>query len=129
MHSDAGAAGSGTVSEPSQLDRLETLLERETVSRMAAIFITEWRRQAPLLKAEALVPTGNMDGQGRRAAHDLVTNAGSLGFMQLSEAARQFEAAVATGAQSATLDAWRIVEPLANEAARILAVRYGPFSS
>lgn len=107
-----------------QLKALEELLGAETVARMCTIFVSDLAIQRPQLTADAI--RANPE-HGRRAAHDLVTNAGSLGFQGLSDQARKLEQAIIAGNGDAILTLSRDIETLAAEAEAQLAA-LGPRS-
>lgn len=104
-----------------QLKALQELLGADTVERMCAIFLSDLATQRPLLQAKAIRAEPE---RARRAAHDLVTNAGSLGFQSLSDQARKLEHAILACDGDAILTLSRDIETLAAEAEAQLAA-YG----
>ena len=104
---------------------LETALGAETARNMAAIFAEEWRRQCAVIASPELPPDGAVRDAKRRAAHDLVTNAGSMGFNELSIAARRLEQAILKGDPLETSTAAAPIPALADAALAQLADRYG----
>jgi HPt (histidine-containing phosphotransfer) domain-containing protein len=104
------------------LPSLEDALGADTVARMAQIFAAEWTRQRSVVLG--LAPEPN-PGARRQAAHDLVTNAGSLGFNELSIAARTLEQAI-LNRDALKIDAAATpIDGLAASALAALAARYG----
>jgi HPt (histidine-containing phosphotransfer) domain-containing protein len=63
---------------------------------MAQIFAAEWAANRDCVTGPVL-REGPEAASQRKAAHDLVTNAGALGFAELSSAARRLEQAVVKG--------------------------------
>jgi HPt (histidine-containing phosphotransfer) domain-containing protein len=105
---------------------LEAALGAETARTMAAIFADEWRRQGAVIATPEL-PAAPADRHAKRqAAHDLVTNAGSLGFNDLSTAARRLEQAILKGDAIETTSAAAPIPALADAAVASLRDRYGP---
>jgi hypothetical protein len=113
---------------PQALSDLETALGAETARTMAAIFVDEWRKRAQVIAAPALPPEGPERHAKRQAAHDLVTNAGSMGFNVLSIAARRLEQAILKGDALETADAAAPIPALADAAVAQLTQRYGSLS-
>lgn len=111
---------------PDPLSELETALGADTARSMAEIFAAEWRRQARVIAAPVLPPDGPERHAKRQAAHDLVTNAGSMGFNELSTAARRLEQAILKGDALETSHAAAPIPALADKAVAQLALRYGP---
>lgn len=111
---------------PQTLSDLEAALGPATVKTMAAIFAEEWRRQARLIASPGL-PADPAERQAKRqAAHDLVTNAGTMGFNDLSTAARRLEQAILKGDALETADAAALIPALADAAMVQIAQRFGP---
>jgi HPt (histidine-containing phosphotransfer) domain-containing protein len=108
------------------LSELENTLGLETARAMATIFADEWRRQARVIAAADLPPEGPERRAKRQAAHDLVTNAGSMGFNDLSIAARRLEQAILKGDALETAHAAAPIPALADAAVVQLSHRYGP---
>jgi HPt (histidine-containing phosphotransfer) domain-containing protein len=108
------------------LSELEATLGPDTVRTMATIFAAEWRRQARVIVAPELPPESGERHAKRQAAHDLVTNAGSMGFNDLSIAARRLEQAILKGDALETANAAALIPALADLAVSQLAQRYGP---
>jgi HPt (histidine-containing phosphotransfer) domain-containing protein len=104
---------------------LEAALGQDTAQTMASIFAQEWRRQARVVAAPELPPEGPERQAKRQAAHDLVTNAGSMGFNELSIAARRLEQAILKGDALETARAAAPIPALADAAVAQLAQRYG----
>jgi HPt (histidine-containing phosphotransfer) domain-containing protein len=101
---------------------LEEALSADTVARMAAIFAAEWARQKALVLGGEPEPR---PGARRQAAHDLVTNAGSLGFNELSTAARRLEQAILNRDEISLESIAAPIEGLAAAALAELTSRYG----
>ena len=106
------------------LEALERLLDRDTVRRMAEIFCQQWRLARP--EFSDVSTAANLEAL-RRKAHDLVTSAGSLGFADLADQARQMEQALLKSDFEAAQSLMGNVIPLANDATASLNRRYGPF--
>lgn len=104
-----------------QIQALEDLLGADTVARMCTIFLSDLATHRPQLQADAIRAQPEL---ARRAAHDLVTNAGSLGFQSLSDTARKLEQAILAGDGDAILTLSRDIETLAADAQAQLAA-YG----
>lgn len=109
---------------PQALSDLEAALGEETARAMAKIFADEWRRQAAVIAAPELPPEGSLRQAKRQAAHDLVTNAGSMGFNELSIAARRLEQAILKGDAVETAHAAAPIPALADAAVSRLEDRY-----
>jgi HPt (histidine-containing phosphotransfer) domain-containing protein len=106
------------------LAELESLLGGDTARSMASIFAAEWRRQCAVI-ADPMLPTdAGTRSTKRQAAHDLVTNAGSLGFNELSTAARRLEQAILKGDALETANAAAPIPALAEAAVNQLVQRY-----
>lgn len=104
---------------------LEAALGRDTAKAMAEIFAQEWRRCARVIATPELPPDGPERHAKRQAAHDLVTNSGSMGFNDLSIAARALEQAIVKGDALETARAAAPILALADQAVALLAQRYG----
>jgi HPt (histidine-containing phosphotransfer) domain-containing protein len=108
------------------LHDLERALGADTARAMASIFASEWRKKGVDISSPALPPEGQARALKRQGAHDLVTNAGSLGFNELSTSARRLEQAILKGDALETASAAAPIPALADAAIAHLTQRYGP---
>lgn len=99
----------------------EALLGADTVNRMALIYVEELSR---LQSGIAAGLKARDTAAARKPAHDLVTNAGSLGFDALCAAARAVEEACVIDDLDKALTAAHTIAPLADESVRRLRQRY-----
>lgn len=106
---------------------VELIVEREaqlgvdTLTRMAKIFVQDSKSQ---LGTIGTALSRNEVATARSAAHDMVANAGALGFIALEEAARDCETACIAGDQAKALGYYKHLPGLVNICVVQLRNRY-----
>ncbi len=100
----------------------EVLLGRDTVQRMAEMYLAEL--DGVIEAIIAALREGDLAAT-RRAAHHLGANAGSLDFMDLADLAQQIEVCSLRGEQDGAMQALQTSVPIAQRSASQLRNHYG----
>ena len=100
----------------------EDLLGRDTVQRMAEIYLAEL--DSVIEAIIAALREGDL-ATARRAAHHLAANAGSLDFMDLADLAQRIEVCSLHGDQDGALQTLQTSIPIAQRSASLLRNHFG----
>jgi HPt (histidine-containing phosphotransfer) domain-containing protein len=100
---------------------IEARVGHDTARRLARIYLEEGTRQRAAIAAA--LAGGELEAV-RREAHDLVTNAGSLGFTKLGDLAFALERAAVSHDSPSALTAWVKIGPLIADSMMLLRARY-----